>query len=100
MFKSFFDHIYLFFWSGEKKTGPHKEVLLSKKCEIFGGVVYDLRWSLKYIHKNGETSHKVTITERANKWDFKTILRRTEKEVLPRKIKELIDAHKDANSVK
>ena len=36
--------------------GPQKNVFVSKNCEIFGDTVYDLKWSLKYIHKNGKTS--------------------------------------------
>ena len=100
MFSSFINHLYLIFWTGDKKVGPHKEVYLSKKCETFGSMVYDVRWTLKYIHKNGKTSHSVTIYERANKWDVRKIIRRVEKNVLPRKIKELIEAHEHRNIVK
>ena len=100
MFNSFLNHIYLTFWTGDKKVGPHKKVLISRKCETFGDMVYDLRWTLKYIHKNGKTSHSVTISERANKWDLRKIIQRTEKEMLPRKIKELIEEHEKGNNVK
>ncbi|MBO7067875.1 MAG: hypothetical protein J6W52_04230 [Bacteroidaceae bacterium] len=100
MFDTFINQVYLTFWSGEKKVGPHGEVLLSKKCESFGDMVYDLRWSLKYIHKDGKTSRTLTISERANKWDVKKNIKRVEKNILPRKIKELLEAHKDATCVK
>ncbi len=72
MFKSFLNNLYIKIWSGQKKVGPHKNVLLKRSCESFGDTVYDLRWSLKYIHKNGETSHTVTLTERASKWNLTT----------------------------
>jgi len=87
-------------WTGKKEIGPHKEVLLTKECERFGYVVYDLKWKLRYIHKKGSTSHTITITERANKWDLRRVIRRIEKNVLPLKIKELIEECKSTNSVK
>ena len=93
MLDSFVNHLYLIFWTGDKKVGPHKEVHLSKKCETYGDMVYDIRWTLKYIHKNGKTSTPITISERANKWDLRKLIRRVEKDTLPGKIKELIEGH-------
>ena len=94
MFDSFFNNIYLSLWSGEKKVGSKKQVLLSKSCETYGDAVYDLRWTLKYIHKNGQTSHSVTVSERAGKWNLKKTIRRVEKHVLPKEIEALIQKHK------
>ena len=93
MFDSFFNNLYLSLWSGEKKTGPKKQVLVSKSCETYGDAVYDLRWTLKYIHKNGTPSHSVTISERASKWNLRHTIHKIEKHVLPKKIEELIQAH-------
>lgn len=100
MFDSYINHLYLTFWTGEKKTGPHKQIYLTRECETYGDMVYDIKWKLKYIHKNGQTSHTVTIAERANKWDLRKIIRRVEKTILPRKIKEIIAQHEGPNSVK
>ncbi|MCR5851496.1 MAG: hypothetical protein K6G92_12450 [Bacteroidaceae bacterium] len=94
MFDSFFNNIYLSLWSGEKKVGSKKQVLLSKSCETYGDAVYDLRWTLKYIHKIGQTSHSVTVSERAGKWNLKKTIRRVEKHVLPKEIEALIQKHK------
>ena len=90
MFKSFLNNLYIKIWSGQKKVGPHKNVLLKRSCESFGDTVYDLRWSLKYIHKNGETSHTVTLTERASKWNLKRVIHHIEKHKLPKEIDALI----------
>lgn len=95
MLDSYVNHLYLTFWTGEKKVGPHKEIYLSRKCETFGDMVYDLRWSLKYIYKDGKVSHPLNISERANKWDLRKIIRKIEKDVLPQKIKELIEEHEN-----
>ena len=100
MLDTFFNQLYLTFWTGDKKVGPHKKVLISRKCESFGDMVYDIRWTLKYIHKNGKTSHSVTISERANKWDLRKIIRRVEKNTLPQKIKELIEQNENRSGVK
>lgn len=100
MFDSIINSLFLTFWTRQKKVGPNKEVLLTKSCETFGEMVYDLRWSLKYIHSNGKTSHSVTISERANKWDLRKNIHRIEKEVLPAKIKQVIEDNKSTNSVK
>ena len=100
MLDSFLNKIYLYWWSGDKKVGPHKKVLLSRNCEIFGDMVYDLRWKLKYIHKNGQTSHAVTISERANKWDVRRCIKRIEREIIPGKIKQLIEDNMSTISVK
>ena len=97
MLDSFFNGLYLSFWCGEnKKVGPGKRVLLSKSCETYGDAVYDLRWSLKYIHDNGRTSHSVTISERASKWNLRDTIRRIEKHELPKKIEEIIREHNHA----
>ena len=90
MFEAFCNTIYLKIWSGDKKAGPKKNVLVSKSCEIFGDTVYDLRWTLKYIHRNGKTSHSATISERASKWNLRRTIRRIEKHVLPKEVDELI----------
>ena len=93
MFDSFLNEIYLKFWSGKKKVGPKKEVLLSKSFVVYGEAVYDLTWSLKYIHSNGKTSHSVTISERANKWNLRGIIGRIEKTKLPKAIDSIIKNH-------
>lgn len=90
MFDSFFNSIRISLWSGEKKVGPQKNVLLSKSCETYGDAVYDLKWTLKYIHANGKTSHSVTITERASKWNLKRVIHHIEKHKLPKEIEALI----------
>ena len=90
MFDSFFNSIRISLWSGEKKVGPQKNVLLSKSCETYGDAVYDLKWTLKYIHANGKTSHSVTITERASKWNLKRVIHHIEKHKLPNEIEALI----------
>ncbi len=91
MFDSLINSIYLSFWQGEKKVGPKKRVLLSKSCETYGDTVFDLRWTLKYIHDNGKTSHSVTITERASKWNLRHVIRRVEKHRLPKEIDALVN---------
>ena len=93
MFESFLNDIYLKFWSGKKKVGPNKRILLSKSFVVFGNTVYDLTWSMKYIHDNGKTSHSVTITERANKWNMKRVIKRVEKTKLPNAIDSIIRNH-------
>ena len=100
MFESLYNTIYLKLWSGDKKMGPQKNVFVSKSCEIFGDTVYDLKWSLKYIHKNGKTSTPITISERANKWDLRKLIRQIEKDIIPQKIKELIKEHERPECVK
>ena len=97
MLESFYNSIYLKLWSGDKKIGPKKNVLVSKSCEIFGDTVYDIRWTLKYIHKNGKTSHSVTISERSNKWNLIKTIQRVEKQVLPKEADALIsnNTHSD-----
>jgi hypothetical protein len=100
MFDAYINNLYLTFWTGDKKVGPQKKVILSRKCESFGDMVYDLRWTIKYIHENGKTSHSVTITERANKWDLRKVIRRVEKKALRQKIKDLIKECEGTNSVK
>ena len=93
MLDSFFNSLYLKWWSGDKKVGPQRNVRLSKSCEIFGDTVYDLRWTLKYIHANGKTSHSVTITERASRWNLKKVIRLVERRKLPAAIEALIQKH-------
>ena len=100
MFDAYINNLYLSFWTGDKKIGPQKNIILSRRCETFGDMVYDLRWTIKYLQENGKTSPSVSITERANKWDLRKVIRRVEKNVLPRKIKELIEAHEHRNIVK
>ena len=100
MFESFLNDIYLKFWSGKKKVGPNKRILLSKSFVVFGNTVYDLTWSMKYIHDNGKTSHSVTITERANKWNMKRVIKRVEKTKLPNTIDSIIRKHTEAKEHK
>lgn len=90
MFDSFFNSIKLWLWSGDKKVGPKKQVLMSRSCETYGNTVYDLRWTLKYIHANGKTSHSVTIAERASKWNLRRRIHIVEKYKLPKEIEALI----------
>ena len=100
MFESFLNGIFLKFWSGKEKVGPNKRILLSKSFEVFGSTVYDLTWSMKYIHDNGKTSHSVTITERANKWNMRRVIRRVEKSKLPRAIDSIIKNHTEGKEQK
>ena len=97
MFDTLINNIYLKMWSGEKKVGPHKKVHMSKSCEIFQDTVYDLKWTLKYVHRNGKASHSVTIMERASKWNLRRIIHKVEKHELPKKIDELIREHSHAD---
>ena len=100
MFESFLNGIFLKFWSGKEKVGPNKRILLSKSFEVFGSTVYDLTWSMKYIHDKGKTSHSVTITERANKWNMRRVIRRVEKSKLPRAIDSIIKNHTEGKEQK
>ncbi|MBR6142180.1 MAG: hypothetical protein IKQ37_10545 [Bacteroidaceae bacterium] len=93
MLDSFFNSLFLKFWSGNKKVGPQRSVLLSKSYETYGSAVYDLKWTLKYIHANGKTSHSVTITERASKWNLKKVIHIIERRRLPREIEALIQTN-------
>ena len=93
MFDTFLNTIFLKIWSGDKKVGPHKKVLMSRSCEIYQDTVYDLKWTLKYVHRNGKASHSVTISERASKWNLRRTIRKVEKHELPKKIDELIREH-------
>ena len=100
MFDAYINHLYLILWTGEKKVGPHNKILLSRNCETFGDMVYDLRWTIKCTQGNNKTSPSVTITERANKWDLRKVIRRVEKTALKQRIKELVAENESSNSVK
>ena len=100
MFDAYINNLYLSFWTGDKKVGPQKNIILSRRCETFGDMVYDLRWTIKYLQENGKTSPSVSITERANKWDLRKVIRRIEKTALKQRIKELIAENESSNSVK
>ena len=63
-------------------------------------MVYDLRWTIKCTRGNNKTSPSVTITERANKWDLRKIIRKTEKHEVKRAIEELVEEKKSTNTVK
>ena len=93
MFESFLNNLFLKFWAGKKKVGPQKRILLSRRAETYGDKVYDLTWSLKYIHSNGKTSHSVVITERASNNNFKEVIKRIEDTKLPKAIDSLISRH-------
>ena len=94
MLDSLFNHIFLKCWAGKKKAGPNKEILITRKFDTFGDMVYDITWSLKYIHDNGQVSHSINISERANKWDLRRTIKKIEKNMIPDKITELIEVHK------
>ena len=100
MFDAYINNLYLSFWTGDKKVAPQKNIIISRRCETFGDMVYDLRWTIKYLQENGKTSPSVSITERANKWDLRKVIHRVEKKTLPQKIKELIKECEGASSVK
>lgn len=100
MFDAYINSLYLSFWTGDKKVGPQKNIILSRRCETFGDMVYDLRWTIKYLQENGKTSPSVSITERANKWDLRKVIRRIEKTALKQRIKELVAENESSNSVK
>lgn len=100
MFNTQANHIYLTFWTGKKKAGPNKEVYISRNCETFGDMVYDLKWTLAYIYKNGKSSQQISISERANQWDLRKVIRRVEKNTLQQKIEELIAENTSPSSVK
>ena len=100
MFDAYINNLYLSFWTGDKKVGPQKNIILSRRCETFGDMVYDLRWTIKYLQENGKTSPSVSITERANKWDLRKVIRRVEKTALKQRIKELVAENESPNSVK
>ena len=100
MFDAYMNNLYLSIWTGDKKVGPQKNIILSRRCETFGDMVYDLRWTIKYLQENGKTSPSVSITERANKWDLRKVIRRVEKTALKQRIKELVAENESSNSVK
>ena len=100
MFDAYINNLYLSFWTGDKKVGPQKNIILSRRCETFGDMVYDLRWTIKYLQENGKTSPSVSITERANKWDLRKVIRRVEKTALKQRIKELVAENESPNIVK
>lgn len=100
MFDAYINNLYLSFWTGDKKVGPQKNIILSRRCETFGDMVYDLRWTIKCTQGNNKTSPSVTITERANKWDLRKVIRRVEKTALKQRIKELVAENESSNSVK
>ena len=100
MFDAYINNLYLSFWTGDKKIGPQKNIILSRRCETFGDMVYDLRWTIEYLQENGKTSPSVSITERANKWDLRKVIRRVEKTALKQRIKELVAENESSNSVK
>ena len=100
MFDAYINNLYLSFWTVDKKVGPQKNIILSRRCETFGDMVYDLRWTIKYLQENGKTSPSVSITERANKWDLRKVIRRVEKTALKQRIKELVAENESSNSVK
>ena len=95
MFDLFFNNIFLKFWSGKKRVGPKKRVLLSKSFVMYGDTVVDLTWSLRYIHSNGKTSRPVTITERASKWNKEEVIEKVESTELPKAIKLIIQTHEE-----
>ena len=74
---------------GSKKVGQGQQILLSRSYESYGKTVYDLRWTLKPIHSKEKDSHTVTITERANKWNMRQVIRRIEKHELVNEIEKL-----------
>ena len=97
MFQSLCNSLFISFWSGKKKVGPDKNVLLTKSCETYADTVYDLKWTLKYIHEDGKVSHPVTITERASKWNVRSAVHKIEKTKLPKEIERLIRRHTNAS---
>ena len=97
MFQSLRNNIFISFWSKKKKVGPDKNVPLTKSCETYADTVYDLKWTLKYIHEDGKVSHPVTITERASKWNLRSVVHRIEKTKLPKEIEKLIRRHTNAS---
>jgi len=96
MFDSLLNNIIIKLWAGQKKVGPNKNVLLTKSCESFANTIYDLKWSLKYIHQNGKVSHSVTITERASKWNLRKVIHKVERTKLPKEIDALVRKHSHA----
>lgn len=91
MFESLKNILYLKFWSGKRKVGPHKKILLSRRYQALGGdLVYDLSWSLRYIHSDHTISHPIVIEERADKRRLRRVIRRIERRVIPKEIEKLI----------
>lgn len=93
MLESFLNHLFLKLWAGKKKVGFKKRILLSRRAETYGDKVYDLTWSLKYIHSNGKTSHAITIAERASNRNLREVINRIEDTRLPKEIDFLISKH-------
>lgn len=93
MLESFLNHLFLKLWAGKKKVGFKKRILLSRRAETYGDKVYDLTWSLKYIHSNGQTSHAITIAERASNRNLREVINRIEDTRLPKEIDFLISKH-------
>ena len=91
MFDSLINKLYLDFWSGKRKVGPHKKILLSRSYQVFGGdMVYDLAWSIRYIYSDHTISHPVVIEQRTDKRRLRKVIRRIERRVIPKEIEKLI----------
>ena len=91
MFDSLINKLYLEFWSGKRKVGPHKKILLSRRYQALGGdMVYDLSWSLRYIYSDHTISHPVVIEQRTDKRRLRKVIRRIERRVIPKEIEKLI----------
>ena len=91
MFDSLINKLYLEFWSGKRKVGPHKKILLSRSYEVFGGdMVYDLAWSIRYIYSDHTISHPIVIEQRTDKRRLRKVIRRIERKVIPKEIEKLM----------
>ena len=91
MFESLKNILYLKFWSGKRKVGPHKKILLSRRYQALGGdLVYDLSWSLRYIYSEHTISHPVVIEQRTDKRRLRKVIRRIERRVIPQEIEKLM----------
>jgi len=87
MFRGLRNSIFLFFWVGKTKGGPHKEVIINRTYETYGGHVYDLLWSIK---KRGSKRSSKHLSLRANDWDVIDRIKYLEKNKLPDAIKEVL----------
>lgn len=94
MFLGLKNAIYLNFWAGKKKAGPHKELVITRSCESYGGHVFDLLWSIKFRGSKKSSKH---LSIRANSWDLIEKIKHIENTRLQKAIKEVIQEH---NSVK
>lgn len=90
MFEGIKNGIRLFFWQRRKKRMYGGKIVVARSCEVYNDTVYDVRWQIKRIDRNGKKVASRTLQERANKWNLKHIIRRVENRVMPKVAEEML----------